>query len=236
MPFGPIMAFLISSPLLDLPILGVLVYLMGLKVTAIYGVIAFLGSMLLAALFSRFGFHADVIMAYQESPPEEDLESVPQSTDGIVGGGPSQRVAWSRSLALRVVQAWRAAWRQFWPLAPRIAVGAVIGVSMARFMPAGWLHAVGGPDQSFAVPLMAALGFPLHLNAEVLLPVTSGLLSQGVQVGAVVALMVTGLGTSITQLTLLPAFFRPRTIAALWASVYVMAVVAGTLATLVEAS
>ncbi|MGH2350703.1 MAG: permease, partial [Chloroflexota bacterium] len=59
-PFGPTMAFLISSPLLDGIVLGVLVFLIGPKLTALYAAVTFLASIGLGALFAWFGLERDV--------------------------------------------------------------------------------------------------------------------------------------------------------------------------------
>ena len=48
-PFGPTMAFLFSSPVLNPIIIALLLSLFGLKVTVVYVVVTFLGSMALAA-------------------------------------------------------------------------------------------------------------------------------------------------------------------------------------------
>jgi uncharacterized protein len=59
-PFGPVMAFLFSSPVLNPIIIALLLSLIGFKVTALYVVITFLGSIVAAALLSRFGMESQV--------------------------------------------------------------------------------------------------------------------------------------------------------------------------------
>lgn len=59
-PFGPTMAFLFSSPVLNPIIIAMLLSLFGLKVTAIYVVVTFFGSMLLAAILSKMGMERQV--------------------------------------------------------------------------------------------------------------------------------------------------------------------------------
>ncbi|MEM3432840.1 MAG: permease [Candidatus Methanomethyliaceae archaeon] len=59
-PFGPTMAFLFSSPVLNPNIIAVLLSLFGIKVTAIYVVVTFFGSMLLAAILSKIGMEDQV--------------------------------------------------------------------------------------------------------------------------------------------------------------------------------
>lgn len=59
-PFGPTMAFLFASPLLDPIVLGVLVFVIGLKGTVVYAMATFLASVGIGAMLARFGFESDI--------------------------------------------------------------------------------------------------------------------------------------------------------------------------------
>ena len=59
-PFGPVMAFLFSSPVLNPIIIALILSLLGIKVTAVYVVVTFFGSIIAAALLSRFGMESQV--------------------------------------------------------------------------------------------------------------------------------------------------------------------------------
>lgn len=59
-PFGPTMAFLFSSPVLNPIIIALLLSLFGLKVTILYVVVTLLGSMAIAALLSKMGMEREV--------------------------------------------------------------------------------------------------------------------------------------------------------------------------------
>ena len=59
-PFGPTMAFLFSSPVLNPVIIALLLSLLGAKVTVIYAVVTFFGSMAAAAMLSKFGMERQV--------------------------------------------------------------------------------------------------------------------------------------------------------------------------------
>lgn len=66
-PFGPIMAFLFASPVLNPIIIALLLSLFGLKVTVVYIIVTFLGSMALAAILSKIGMERQVkpLMGFQ---------------------------------------------------------------------------------------------------------------------------------------------------------------------------
>lgn len=66
-PFGPTMAFLFASPVLNPIIIAMLLSLFDIEVTAIYVIITFLGSMLLAAILSKMGMerHVKPLLSFQ---------------------------------------------------------------------------------------------------------------------------------------------------------------------------
>jgi len=59
-PFGPTMSFLFASPVLNPIIIALLLSLLGIKVTVVYVVITFLGSMAMAAILSKLGMENQV--------------------------------------------------------------------------------------------------------------------------------------------------------------------------------
>ncbi|MCK9231919.1 MAG: permease, partial [Syntrophales bacterium] len=59
-PFGPVMAFLFSSPVLNPIIIALLLSLLGFKVTVVYVVVTFLGSMAAAAMLTYAGMESQV--------------------------------------------------------------------------------------------------------------------------------------------------------------------------------
>lgn len=59
-PFGPTMAFLFSSPVLNPIIIALLLSLLGLKITIVYVAVTFVGSMVAAALLARMGMESEV--------------------------------------------------------------------------------------------------------------------------------------------------------------------------------
>ena len=64
----------------------------------------------------------------------------------------------------------------------------------------------------------------MYVNAETFVPISAALLEKGVGIGAVVALLITSMGASVPEVALLTSLFRPRLVAVLVASVFVVAV------------
>ncbi len=211
-PFGPTMAFLFASPLLDPVVLGVLIFLLGIEGTVAYAVLTFSASILIGALFAMLGLEKDVKPLPETARPDED-------PSGCEVAGPAKGPLWRR--------AWADAWKFFMLAVPYLLVGTAAGAAIYGLVPTSWVVAVAGPGQPFAIPLAAALGVPMYVNAETFFPISDALLQKGVGVGAVMALIITSMGVSLPEVVLLGSMFRWRLVAALVASVFAVAVGSG---------
>jgi uncharacterized membrane protein YraQ (UPF0718 family) len=207
-PFGPTMAFLFASPLLDPVVLGLLAFVIGLKGAALYAIVTFVASIGMGVLLARLGLESDVKEAAYRSKGEDGCCSV----DLLL---PVWRRAWSE------------AWGFFVPILPYLLVGTAIGAVVYGFIPTEWVASVAGADQPLAIPMAAALGVPIYVNAETFFPITSALLEKGMGLGAVVALVVTGMGVSLPEVSMLAGLFRVRLVAVLIVSVFVVAIGSG---------
>lgn len=213
-PFGPTMAFLFASPLLDPVVLGVLVLLVGVEGTVAYGVLTFSASILIGALFARLGLEKDVKPLQKPTELDEELAR-------CAPAGSKKGSVWRR--------AWADAWAFFVPAIPYLLVGTAAGAAIYGLVPTTWVVALAVPGQPFAIPLAAASGVPMYVNAETFFPISAALLQKGVGVGAVIALVVTSMGVSVPEVALLGGLFRWRLVAALVASVFGVAVGSGAL-------
>jgi uncharacterized protein len=206
-PFGPTMTFLFASPLLDPVVLGLLAFVIGLKGAALYAVVIFVASIGMGVLLARLGLESDVKEAAYRSKGEDGCCSVVHLP------------VWRR--------AWSEAWGFFVPVLPYLLVGTVIGAVVYGFIPTEWIASVAGADQPLAIPMAAAFGVPIYVSAETFFPITSALLAKGMGLGAVVALVVTGMGVSLPEVSMLAGLFRARLVAVLVASVFVVAIGSG---------
>lgn len=217
-PFGPTMAFLFASPLLDPVVLGVLAFLIGVKGTVVYAALTFSASILIGALFVRMGLQKDV-------KPLAGTAGLGGDPPGCGAAGSAKEPVWRR--------AWADAWAFFVPAIPYLLVGTAAGAAIYGLVPTSWVVAVAGPGQPFAIPLAATLGVPMYVNAETFFPISAALLEKGVGVGAVVALVITSMGVSVPEVALLGGLFRWRLVAALVVNVLIVAVGGGALFALV---
>jgi uncharacterized protein len=216
-PFGPTMAFLFASPLLDPVVLGVLVFLIGVEGTVAYAVLTFLASILIGVLLAKLGLEKDVKPIRGGAAQDE----APAGCEGTCEGTsePPKVSVWAR--------AWREAWGFFVSALPYLLLGTAAGAAIYGLVPTSWVLVLAGPGQPFAIPLAAALGVPLYVNAETFFPISAALIEKGVGIGALMALVITSMGVSIPEVALLGSLFRWRLVAALVASVFAVAVGSG---------
>jgi uncharacterized membrane protein YraQ (UPF0718 family) len=75
-----------------------------------------------------------------------------------------------------------------------------LGYLLNNLIPAAWITTLFGEGRVYGVPLAAALGVPFYFNTEASLPLARGLMEAGMSQAAVLAFLVIGAGTSIGAL------------------------------------
>ena len=251
-PFGPTMAFLFASPVLNPVIVGLFLMLLGLKVTAVYVVVTFVGSILTAALLSRLGFEKAVkpLASFQgggccgtaPKPPADPLSAYAAAIEAEEGGETAAEPAAGACCCSAPVETpageggpFKARMRRalassvdtfkgvFWYL----MIGAGIGAFIYGFFPQDLVVRVAGPGNPWSIPIAAALGVPMYIRAETVIPIGAALIGKGMGVGTVLALVVGGAGASIPEIIILASIFKRRLVAAFIVTVFVVAVAAG---------
>ena len=116
---------------------------------------------------------------------------------------------------------------QFRSLLPFIFTGVAIGSVIHGFMPADLVVRVAGPDNALAIPVAAVVGVPLYLRVSTMIPIAASLVSKGMGLGAVIALIIGGAGASLPELAMLKGLFKTQLLGAFLLSVFTMALMAG---------
>lgn len=120
-------------------------------------------------------------------------------------------------------------WRQFKAVLPYLLVGVSLGALIYGFVPSDFIAAHASGDSLLAVPIAAVIGLPLYVRAEALIPLSAVLVSKGMGLGAVMALIIGGSGASLTEVILLKSMFRTQMVAAFLVVILGMAIFAGYL-------
>lgn len=106
-------------------------------------------------------------------------------------------------------------------------VFAFVGYGLNNLIPASWVPALFGSGHRWGVPLAATLGLPLYVNTDASLPLVRAFLDNGASAGAALAFLITGAGTSVGAVAGALAIARIRVIALVVGTLWLGAIVFG---------
>lgn len=109
---------------------------------------------------------------------------------------------------------------------------AFLGYLVIRSIPTSALTDLLGDGSWFAVPLAATLGIPVYLSSDGSLPMVAALVTGGMSPGAALAFLVTGAGTSIGAISGMLVIARWRVVALVVGTLWISAIVLGYVAPL----
>lgn len=215
-PFGSTMSFLIASPLLNPIILGMLGAMVGIKAMVAYFVIAFLCSILFGFLLEKIG-------------AQKYVKNVRLKPASCCAG--SHEVVGKHSLPFpsKLKVAFAGAWDSLRPIMGYLLVGVALGAGIYGYMPQDFVMKIAGPDNPFAIPVAAVLGIPLYIRAETAIPIGLALMGKGMSIGAVISLIIGGVGMAIPEMTMLASIFKKQLVAMIVLVIFLTAVVSGYL-------
>ena len=75
-----------------------------------------------------------------------------------------------------------------------------VGYLLNGLIPAAWMTSLFGEGHAYSIPLAATLGLPFYINTEASLPLVRAMLESGMSQGAALAFLITGAGTSLGAL------------------------------------
>lgn len=102
------------------------------------------------------------------------------------------------------------------------SIFAAIGFFINKFVPAELIFRYFNPDNIFAVPLSAIIGLPLYVSGSSSLPIIKVLLEGGASEGAMLAFIITGPATSAGTIAGIATIMRKRAL-----GLYIAYVLAG---------
>ncbi|MBA8499784.1 permease [Escherichia fergusonii] len=245
--FGPTLTFLFVSPLLNPIIVGLMWVTFGWKVTLLYAIIAAGVSVLASIILDSLRFERHIIASKSSSanccsPAKTSpgttytpikVSCCSATTKPIIKlqtERNEQKIsACCSSTNSPIKVAIKDALQQFKDVLPYLLLGVLIGSFIYGFIPSVWIAAHAGADNPFAIPLSAVVGIPLYIRAEAVIPLASVLMTKGMGLGALMALIIGSAGASLTEVILLKSMFRMPMIAAFLTVILGMAILMGYL-------
>lgn len=218
MPWAPIVAFMVASPLTSPEELFYSAGLFGWPFALTFYVASIvLGLMggLAAYILESQGW----LKNQARFRPISGGSGLAPTAETSVRSSPVKRVGWREVL----IETGRAGVR----LLIFFLSFAFVGYFLNGLLPSSWIATLFGSGRFYSVPLSATLGIPFYFNSEASLPFVLTLLAAGMSPGAALAFLITGAGTSIGAITGALTIARWRVVGVVVATLWVGAVVFG---------
>ncbi|WP_194745777.1 permease [Staphylococcus chromogenes] len=209
-PFGPAMSFLIASPLMNPLMVFMLWALLGWKVAIVYFVVLAIFSILTGLVFSKMNL-------------AESYKGVNVKGDGF----------FANKTGSRFKQALNDAWAFLYPMLPYLFIGVFIGAFIYGFVPETFITKYASGDGVIAVLIASVIGIPMYIRPETMLPIAEALVSKGMSLGTVVALIIGGAGASIPEVVLLSKLFKKKFVVSFVIAILVVAIATGLIVNMI---
>jgi uncharacterized membrane protein YraQ (UPF0718 family) len=195
-PLGPVMAFWVSSPLMD-PSMFVL--------TA--GVLGMDYALARLATAVVMGAGAGYIISFLTSSGRLNNQLHGLSLKQSACCGSDESVSRSRF--------WRAFWPQAWIvtlfLGKWLLIAFMLESLIVHYVNPNWISSVLGNNQFFSIPFATLIGIPVYTSGVGAIPIVKGLLNNGMGHGAALAFLVAGPVTTIPAMTAVFALVKRQT-------------------------
>ncbi|MDU0440584.1 permease [Staphylococcus haemolyticus] len=209
-PFGPAMSFLIASPLMNPLMIFMLWALLGWKVAIVYFVVLAIFSILTGLVFSKMNL-------------AESYKGVNVKGDGF----------FANKTGSRFKQALNDAWAFLYPMLPYLFIGVFIGAFIYGFIPEEYITKYASGDGFISVFIASVIGIPMYIRPETMLPIAEALVSKGMSLGTVVALIIGGAGASIPEVVLLSKLFKKKFVVSFVIAILVVAIDTGLIVNII---
>ena len=201
-PLGPVMAFWVSSPLMDPSMFVLTAGVLGMD----YAV-----ARLVAAVVIGAGAGYLIFFLTSAGMLNNQLHGLSLNQSACCGSDNAADEGGSRS------KLWRDFWHQAWSvtlfLGKWLLIAFILESLIVHYVDSKWISSVLGTNQFFSIPLATAIGIPVYTSGVGAIPIVKGLLSSGMSHGAAMAFLVAGPVTTIPAMTAVFALVKRQTFA-----------------------
>ena len=184
--------------------------LLGWKVAVIYFVVLAIFSILMGLVFSKMNL-------------AESYKGVNVKGDGF----------FANKTGSRFKQALNDAWAFLYPMLPYLFIGVFIGAFIYGFIPEEFITKYASGDGFISVFIASVIGIPMYIRPETMLPIAEALVSKGMSLGTVVALIIGGAGASIPEVVLLSKLFKKKFVVSFVIAILVVAIATGLIVNII---
>lgn len=191
LPVGVTFSFLISSPMVDLASFLLLTSFFGIKIAAIYVIVGLALAIIGGTIIDKLRLESQIqSFVLEGNHVESELEELTYK-DRIV-------------FAIDEV---KAIFRKVWYA---ILIGVGIGALIHNWIPQSAIEAVIGEGNPFAVLIATVIAVPIYADIFGTLPIAEALFGKGVQVGTILAFMMSVTALSLPSLIMLSKVVKPK--------------------------
>lgn len=237
-PFSTVLPFLISAPLCNFVVVGIIFVTFGFDVASIYFLWTFICAIIAGLTVGRSRIRHQVKNLAEINTKKKNENSECCGTPIMVQSccdtknsqnSCSSTFSSENGKNEKIQNAFRFALLLFKKIAPYAVLGAAISGIALAFIPTNIVEEYVGDDSWYAIPIAAGIGVPLYMRIEMVIPLLSTLLAKGMSMGAAIALLIGGTGASIPELAILSSMLKPKGLIAFTFTVLTIAMMGGVL-------
>ena len=219
-PLGVTFSFLITSPLVNEVAVAMFLGAFGVKTTVIYVVSGIVLGTIGGIVLGRFKL-------------ERHLSPWVLQIQQMASGAQEELTTERITLIRRMPQIIKEAIGIIRGVILYVIIGIAIGATMHGYVPEGFFEEYLSGEHWYAVPLAVILAVPMYANAAGIVPVVEVFVAKGVSLGTALAFMMSVVGLSLPEATMLKKVMNMRLIGIFFGTVALAIILLGWLFNLV---
>ena len=215
-PLGVTLTFLIASPLVSEIAIAMFLGTFGVEATLVYVVSGTVLSMVAGYILGKMRLEPYLSDWVKQAQQHSNTQSEQWEAE--------KTPFWKR---LPVIT--RESWGIVRGVLVYILIGIGIGATMHGFVPEGFFEQSLSTDQWWSVPLAVVLAAPMYANAAGIVPIVEVFVAKGIPLGTAIAFMMSVIGLSIPEATMLKKVMTWRLIGIFFGVVTLLIIISGYL-------
>ena len=189
-PLGVTLSFLITSPLVNEVAVAMFLGTFGIKITLVYVISGVLLGCVGGIVLGRLRLERYLSEWVKQMQQQAESQSTQWNSTG-------------EKFAMRLPLIVRDALQIVRGVFIYIIIGIAVGAAMHGYVPEGFFEQYMSRDNLLAVPVSVLLAVPMYANAAGIVPVVEVFVAKGVPLGTAIAFMMSVVGLSLPEATML---------------------------------
>jgi len=219
-PLGVTFSFLITSPLVNEVAMALFIGMFGLEITLFYAASGILLGTIGGWLLGKLKL---------ENSLTDWVKKLMQQSGSDGGNFETEK----RSFIQRIPEISRGSWDIVKSVALYVVIGIGIGAAMHGYVPENFFEQYLSEGQWWTIPLAVLIAVPMYANAAGIVPVIEVFVAKGVPLGTAIAFMMSTIGLSLPEATLLKKVMTVRMILIFFSVVTLFIILSGYMFNLV---